>query len=174
MADVCSGEFPNIQSGTENQENEKSKDSVPNENTELPRYDYSEIDQFPSTNPSSQDLLDICSGKFTGTDEGISEKGSTNEKNVHISPTDELIKRKSSDLEHDVIISQLLDEEEMENFKKKFDTPVQSNLSREMSEGVEESRATGVIDSDNDEDGDEIQLKRKKNKSKLRFSGIIF
>lgn len=130
---------------------------------------------IPSTVPCTQDLLDICSGKFTGSlQESTNSDDKITENYIEVVPVEDTDKRKSTDLDHDVIISQLLDEEEMENFKKKFDSSCISNSQKEVgrySDGLdEEVKASGVLDSD-DEDVDEMIVKKRKRKSKLTFSG---
>lgn len=133
-----------------------------------------------SSMPTTQDLLNICSGEFSG----ISQISEPLLKHDSIAPNNNLEtitlkekenERKSLDIEHDVIISQLLDEDEMENFKKKFDSPGTSNTQKTPDDNkleLEDIHVTGVLDSDDDEE-DEMKIKRKKNKSKLTFSGTL-
>lgn len=71
------------------------------------------------------------------------------------------------------LISQLIDEEELENFKKKFESPgvnQQANIKKNPTyEEAAEVVGTGaVIDSDDDEEG--LPSKNKKRK-RLAFSG---
>lgn len=62
-----------------------------------------------------------------------------------------------------MVISQLLDEEELELFKKKFDSPVtEAGESKEVSGG-------GVIDSDDETLG--AAPKQRKNQKRIQFSG---
>lgn len=136
---------------------------------------------FSSSIPTTQDLLNICSGEFSG----ITQVSETNLKHDSLAMNNNLEtitlkekenERKSLDIEHDVIISQLLDEEEMEKFKKKFDSPDISNTQKRLEEAdihtseVEDIHIRGILDSE-DDDEDEMKIKRKKNKSKLTFSG---
>lgn len=130
---------------------------------------------FPSSVPSTQDLLNICSGKFTGTtqlnENSVEKESSATENDGNTHETSQFDKRKISDID-DVIISQLLDEEEMEKFKKKFDSPIFSDSQKEVEEdnrAVDEVIVSGILDSD-DED-EEMKIIRRKNKTKLTFSG---
>lgn len=81
---------------------------------------------------------------------------------------------KSLDEDHGLIISQLLNEEEMENFKKKFDSPVMTNTQKRIVEEFEEdiAAAGGVIDSDDEDEN--LEIKKKKKQKKLHFSGNTF
>lgn len=164
ISDICSEEVPSTQSFVENSIEEKEK---PDKNSSL---------VSPSNSiPCTQDLINICSGKFTGFSEAseYSEENDTPIPESKTSEINETDKRKSSDLDHE-IISQLLDEEELEKFKKKFESPGTTNPRREiedLKDDAEEVKASGIIDSD-DEDVDDVYIKRKKNKSKLTFSGL--
>ncbi|KAL3288108.1 hypothetical protein HHI36_002558 [Cryptolaemus montrouzieri] len=102
---------------------------------------------------NTQDLADICSGQFTGISPAVKQ----NEKETVLDEKDEHL------------ISQLIDEEELERFKKRFESPLASNTQKTINfELAEEVQGTGgVIDSD-DEDN-ELKLKKKKRK-KLAFS----
>lgn len=109
--------------------------------------------------PTTQDLLNVCSGAFTGvsnTSDSIS---------YEINPTKEI---KSLGDDQDQLISQLLDEEELENFKKKFTSPEKkSNI---LEDGEEVVAIGGFIDSDDEDENIEIKKKKKK---KLVFSGLM-
>lgn len=109
---------------------------------------------------TTQDLLNVCSGSFDDTQ---SKRVIT----IAPHPQDE-IKSFESD---DPIMSQLLDEAELERFKKKFESPVNLGFKSAFvgTEGVQEANATGLIDSDDENDGLELKKKNKKQK-KLVFS----
>ncbi|CAH0551255.1 unnamed protein product [Brassicogethes aeneus] len=109
--------------------------------------------QFPDTQSQdeqlkTQDLLNVCSGGFTDPSNKTCET-------YNINPTQEIM---SLDTDQDLIISQLLDEEELENFKKKFDSPIKKSL---LDDASEVAASGGVIDSD-DEDENVGVRKRKK------------
>ncbi|KAK5647608.1 hypothetical protein RI129_002500 [Pyrocoelia pectoralis] len=104
--------------------------------------------KFPSSNNSyvqkteltTQDLLSICSGEFSGiTNKKLGDHSDidiTSEKQESLvsSAIDEYtnlptkIHTESRYLDEDKIISQLLNEEELEQFKKKFESPDETNL----------------------------------------------
>nr|CAI5869677.1 unnamed protein product [Callosobruchus analis] len=118
-----------------------------------------------SEQPTTQDILDICSGAFTGV-----SKVDTSNLSDHSPPNKAKEEIKCLDPEQDIIISQLLDEEEMEKFKKKFDSPIYTNTQRRIVEDFErEVTGGGVIDSDEDE---ELDFKNKKirRQKKIMFS----
>lgn len=129
--------------------------------------------------PTTQDLLDICSGDFTDIVQTCSEvenaqsqsipaeplstqnlleegcndvlhKDNSQQTSVETRTLNQINEIKSLDMDQDMLISQLLDEEEIEQIEEK-----------EVASG-------GILDSDNDEDTLEIKRKHKK---KLRFSG---
>ncbi|XP_018573516.1 claspin-like [Anoplophora glabripennis] len=144
LVDLCSGKFPSTAELVENRLGDQT--------------------------PSTQDLLNICSGEFTGiTQNGSSEK----QDNVTETPADMYSfntnkEVKSLDEDQDLIISQLIDEEEMEKFKKKFESPLISNTQRRIVEEFEEAlTGGGVIDSDDDTDTVGV---KKKNKKRIMFS----
>lgn len=187
MADICYDEAI-TQSVVEMEENKGETKQRGEENIQGTEDNNSPInpDQFSSTIPSTLDILNLCSGNFTGTI-GTSISCEEKEISAHLNNEETLQSnenntRKSLDLDHDVIISQLLDEDEMEQFKKKFDSPGTSNTEKENSQLTEELEeevtVSGVIYSDDDDDdGDEVNgmtVKRRKNKSKLAFSGEVF
>lgn len=122
--------------------------------------------------PSTQDLLNVCSGEFTGITQNKSEEnaGKITENAIdtyHLNANKEV---KNLDEDQDLIISQLIDEEEMEKFKKRFESPLMSHTQRRILEEFEEAVAGGgVIDSD--DDNDTLGVK-KKNKKRIMFSGI--
>lgn len=138
-----------------------------------PALDPSTQMQSQDETPTTQDLLEICSGRFTGiTQIEPSEKYSTQDENT-------LGNTQSSELkdlgDEDMVISQLLDEEELENFKKKFESPVPVKTTNQV-RVEEEVTGGGVIDSDEerDEDDDGVAVKRKRKLKKHRrihFSG---
>ncbi|XP_030763518.1 claspin-like [Sitophilus oryzae] len=118
--------------------------------------------------PNTQDLLGICSGEFTG----VTQPEPTIES--FTATQNEEIKALGSD--QDMIISQLLDEEELENFKKKFESPVLPTSQRvTVEKETQEIVGGGVIDSDN-EDGSEndnndvSSRKKKRNSRRIQFS----
>ncbi|KAH1014426.1 claspin isoform X1 [Dendroctonus ponderosae] len=113
--------------------------------------------------PNTQDLLNICSGQFTGITP-IESTESTGK-------VDEFKEAQSGEFkslgQEDMIISQLLDEEELELFKKKFDSPV--NQASTVPENKEVSGG-GVIDSDDDGETVGAGLKKRKNQKRIQFS----
>lgn len=70
-----------------------------------------------------------------------------------------------------MIISQLLDEEELEIFKKKFESPVNQVSQRSIIGEAQEITGGGVIDSDDDDEKGELKQKKKKNQKRIQFSG---
>lgn len=68
-----------------------------------------------------------------------------------------------------MVISQLINEEEMAAFKKKFDSPVLIHNHKVVEEVEEVERVGGIIDSD--EEVLEVK-KKKRNQKKLTFSGL--
>lgn len=131
--------------------------------------------QSQDDTPTTQDLLEICSGQFTGITQVEPSENSTQDEST-------LGNTQSSELkalgDEDMVISQLLDEEELENFKKQFESPVLVKTTNLV--GVEEEvTGGGVIDSDEerDEDDDDVAVKRKKKLKKhrrIQFSGELF
>nr|XP_023017060.1 claspin-like isoform X2 [Leptinotarsa decemlineata] len=120
-----------------------------------------------SASPTSQDLLNICSGEFTGVSQDVSHEAIQTPLETHtFNPTKEV---KSLGADEGLIISQLLDED-MEKFKKTFESPLMTNTQRRIVEEFEENAASGrVIDSDDDE-GDGLEIKKKVHQKKLIFS----
>ncbi|KAF7279020.1 hypothetical protein GWI33_007661 [Rhynchophorus ferrugineus] len=115
--------------------------------------------------PNTQDLLGICSGEFTGVTQS--------ESNVASFLTGESQEIKTLGTDQDMIISQLLDEEELENFKRKFDSPPINRLtgaSQQLSGDAQEVIGGGIIDSDDENSGTAEPSNRKKRKRKLQFS----
>lgn len=164
-------------SDSQDSNNQTSENQVKDNRNQNQDDIFSENSQsFSNSMPTTQDLLNICSGEFTGTSQ-VSETTleTVLKNNVETVTLNENGKEtKSLDIDHDVIISQLLDEEEMEKFKKKFDSPGISNTQKGLVENksdFEDVHVTGVLDSD-DDDEEEMKIKRKKNKSKLTFSGM--
>lgn len=129
--------------------------------------------QSQDDTPTTQDLLEICSGQFTGiTQVEPSENSTQNESTLGNTQSSEL----KSLGDEDMVISQLLDEEELEKFKKQFESPV---LVKTTNLVEEEVTGGGVIDSDEerDEDDDDVAVKRKKKLKKhrrIQFSGEFF
>ncbi|VEN59666.1 unnamed protein product [Callosobruchus maculatus] len=118
-----------------------------------------------SDQPTTQDILDICSGAFTG----VSQVDTSN-LSEHSPPRKAKEEIKSLDPEQDIIISQLLDEEEMEKFKRKFDSPIYTNTQKRIVEDFErEVTGGGVIDSDEDEELD-FKNKKSRRQKKIMFS----
>lgn len=125
--------------------------------------------------PTTQDLLEICSGQFTGITQVEPPENSTQDEST-------LENTQSSELKalgnEDMVISQLLDEEELENFKKKFESPVPVRTTNQVRVEEEEVTGGGVIDSDEegDEDDNDVTVKRKrklKKHRKIQFSGEL-
>ncbi|RZC32724.1 claspin -like [Asbolus verrucosus] len=145
---ICSGKFPQTQDYVS--EDKASEDLV----------------------PTTQDLLNVCSGDFSSVPESSSnqtqDQGS--EKviiNIQANPEQEI---KSLDEDYSQIISQLLDEDELERFKKKFESPVPSATQRNynLDEETEEVNATGLLNSDDENEG--LEIKKRKRQKKLVFS----
>lgn len=133
--------------------------------------------QVEENMPSTQDLEDICSGRFTAAsssnkineiciqDKTLSKRQSsvTSPKSQMLTYSDEI---KTTDDQDDQFISQLLDEEELEKFKKKFDSPVISNSETEPYKQMPQDEES------DDEEVEEINMTRKKTRQKrLVFSG---
>ncbi|CAG9837231.1 unnamed protein product [Diabrotica balteata] len=118
--------------------------------------------------PSTQDLLNICSGKFTGISQVFNVEPS---KNLVTHKLDAIDEDKNLGEDQDMIISQLMNEEELEAFKRKFDSPVITHSQKVIQSPMEEeiTATGGVIDSDDDDNILEVK-KRKKNQKKLTFS----
>lgn len=114
--------------------------------------------------PSTQDLKDICSGRFTASPQKTADSNAENQNEMPKCVTTEEEVPKIDD-QDDQFISQLLDEEELENFKKKFDSPVVVTPRQQM--------ALDALESDEEEEN-QISFVRKSNKKKqkkLVFSG---
>ncbi|KAJ8972250.1 hypothetical protein NQ314_000268 [Rhamnusium bicolor] len=166
LLNICSGTFPSTleTNGNETQLAELCSGTFPS-TLEVGKANLS--DDEP---PSTQDLLNICSGTFTG----VTQIECTKEPEAVPLCTTETYtfntnnEMKSLDADQDMIISQLIDEEEMEKFKRKFDSPLLSNTQRRIVEEFEEVVGSGgVIDSD---DEDEILEVKKKKQKRIMFS----
>ncbi|XP_044744111.1 claspin-like [Coccinella septempunctata] len=145
VLDICSGEFQNSLKCV----------SSPEISTQQLREVFTGS-MKSSCDFNTQDMNDICSGGFTG----ISQTSQVKEKEMVLDDNDEHL------------ISQLIDEDELENFKKKFESPGVANNSSTTKkltlETLNEVSGTGgVIDSDDEEGG--LKLKNKKRK-RLAFS----
>lgn len=126
--------------------------------------------------PSTQDLKDICSGRFTATSStnisneiSVQNDTSLNQQSSVTSPVSKIItydeEIKATDDQDDQFISQLLDEEELERFKKKFDSPV-------INPEIDTYKQIPQDDDSDDEEIDEINpIRRRKRQRKLVFSG---
>uniref|UniRef100_A0A1Y1KHU8 Claspin n=1 Tax=Photinus pyralis TaxID=7054 RepID=A0A1Y1KHU8_PHOPY len=144
--------------------------------------------KFPSTNdttvvelpqPTTQDLLEICSGSFTGlTNSKLNNQCDSIEQCKKLeSPVEEpdtvdLPNQDSSNpdaesryLDEDRIISQLLNEEELAQFKKKFESPVADQGSVDIQGG-----GKLVFDSSDDEFSESNPKVTKTHHKKLQFS----
>ncbi|KAF2898057.1 hypothetical protein ILUMI_08118 [Ignelater luminosus] len=150
---------------------------------------------------ATQDVLSICSGSFpdgtqesqdnskSHSDDQKDEKTNDNvfqheEKSQEKSVVGESVVQEESPLEihskinnetkyldDDKLISQLLDEEELESFKKKFESPVAatSNFTFEINEDeVDEVVGGGRLVSDSSDDEDNIQTVDKKSKTRKK------
>ncbi|GJQ76720.1 hypothetical protein Trydic_g15568 [Trypoxylus dichotomus] len=121
--------------------------------------------------PSTQDLLEVCSGKFTGITQ--IEVSKQDKQDIHIPMTNELTSNKLSQNltevliqnneiknldDEDKLISEILNEEEMENFKRKFDSPSPSSVP-----------FTRIIYDSSDEESN-LPIKMKNRRRKLVFS----
>lgn len=180
--EICSGEFPStICSETATYKNDQSNFIKPS---------FNNVNSTQQSQPSTQDVLDICSGNFTCTTQTNSsnnedsnesnamcvEKSESSSKIINSLEAESLINKKIQTLEaldddDDKIISQLLDEEEMENFKKKFESPV--NLVEKNDIPPRSpicSRITFDTTDEDDEDDEKtrqnLKLLRKKRKKK--------
>jgi hypothetical protein len=144
LAQLCSGEFPE----TQNRESEEKLDQT--------------------LLPNTQDLLNVCSGDFSVSNEDQSQTENREKTviNIQANPEKEI---KNLDDDNDQIISQLLDEDELERFKKKFESPINATEPKnQISEDVEEVNATGLINSDDENEG--LEIKKKRRQKKLVFS----
>ncbi|XP_056639001.1 claspin [Diorhabda sublineata] len=168
MAQLCSESFSNSQvfvpdnstSTTEHDTAQGVSQIVP-----LNSQNHSTCTEHSQEAPSTQDLLDVCSGEFTGITQ-ISSNGFPKTCVSHLlNPVEEV---KTLDEDQDIVISQLLNEEEMEAFKKKFDSPILNHSPKAIREPEEVAGTGGVIDSDDDENV--LEVKKKKNQKKLTFS----
>ncbi|XP_060536035.1 claspin [Cylas formicarius] len=126
----------------------------------------------------TQDLLNICSGQFTGVTQ-LESSAKVDRDDIELSKPEE-IKLLGDD--QDFLISQLLDEKKIENFKKKFNSPTDrinsedkcfSDMHRTADENTQknakETVGGGIIDSD-DENEDEIEIKVRTNKKQIVYS----
>lgn len=114
------------------------------------------------TQPTTQDLKEICSGNFTATSQ--TESNTENDETDNTSVFQNIIEQPPSpeeniakmDDEDELFITQILNEDEMEKFKQKFASPViTNNLNR--------------TEDDYDEDDEEI-VQSKRQKKRLVFS----
>lgn len=124
--------------------------------------------ELPNTAlPTTQDLLNVCSGGFSET----SSKEDALKSDIETHTFNQTNEVKNLDIDQD-IISQLIDEEEMEKFKRKFDFPYLTDTQKRIVEEFEarEAASGGVLDSEDEEEVLRIK-KKKKNKKKLMFSG---
>lgn len=164
---LCSGKFPDTQDMSLKTNDEDNTEAT-NSSLNL------------TQNIGTQDLLDICSGKFTLSENDVTRDLQQTKSNNNISTEDfesvnvqKLDKSIESNpnLEENEsnLISQLLDEEEMERFKKKFESPITSVTQKsKILEEKEIFHGGGVIDSDDDET-EGLKIK-KKNRVKITFS----
>lgn len=132
----------------------------------------SEFEQFPTQmeeiQPTTQDLKDICSGNFT-VNENILEAQSTLDDNEIIEAQGTLDEYEAQtedrnvkvDDEDENFITQILNEDELEKFKRKFASPAQQNV--DSSDGEDEEivvnkkkRKRLVFSDDDDEEEEEI------------------
>lgn len=163
LEDICSGKFPS-----------QSQSTV-------------ESSQLLGEQATTQDLLNVCSGKFTGLTQLEKEELSKNTRNSPIEK-DENIRLDSTNSETHVIyvgtqneiksfndddmecklITQLLDEEELEKFKKKFDSPITSNTQENEDLLVSINGTRIIFDSSDDET--EV-IKKSKQQKKVIISG---
>lgn len=159
VTDGCMERFPCISNSSENEEClvQLCSGKFPSTEEVIER-------RTSDQNPSTQDLLNVCSGEFTG----VTQNGPENCVDTFQFSTNKEVKNLDED--QDLIISQLIDEAEMEKFKKRFESPLIPNTQRRIVEEFEEVVAGGgVIDSDDDTDTVEV---KKRNKKRLMFSGI--
>lgn len=164
---MCSGTFSSQSQELGNTNGSKDVTKLDTSNTML--VDSNDIvnkDTISSQEaPSTQDLLEICSGKFTGiTQDTIKDQISENKEDDSVAKNEDqpnltqiLINDeiKSIDAE-DKLISELLNEEEMENFKRKFDLPTDIPSSAPFCR---------VIYDSSDEENNLPQQKKKKQKN---------
>lgn len=114
--------------------------------------------------PITQDLLDICSGAFSGLTNN-NKKDFKDEDSV-IDNSNQL-ELENTYLDKDRIVSQLLNEEEMELFKKKFNSPVSCNSKGSLSVPIK-----GKLHFDSS-DEDETKTKETTKQKRLYFSGYL-
>ncbi|XP_017784255.1 PREDICTED: claspin isoform X2 [Nicrophorus vespilloides] len=119
---------------------------------------------------STQELMELCSGKFTGATQivdGATKIESSNEKPSTVETitlgVNKEIKNLGDDNE-DKFISQLLDEEEMEQFKRKLNSPEKSQAAKNYFNETEE---------ENEEEDDDTLGKRKKKLKKRKTKAIV-
>lgn len=158
VAALCSGKFE-TQNQNVKEDSEKSEVHNATTNAEVLVEDQS---------PSTQCLKDICSGKFTAEEslnntnsQELGEKEAAALSNHDISNYED--GKFFSDDGDKQFISQLLDEEELQRFKKKFDSPVPTDLRKDNI-----SDTGSMLD---DDDVEEIQVAKKRHSRKLVFSG---
>ncbi|XP_028135625.2 claspin isoform X2 [Diabrotica virgifera virgifera] len=178
MDQLCSEKFPASLDVQEDSNEEVSKDNAEkqNDSEDMPssiQPTTQDLLNTPSGDfqdlPSTQDLLNICSGEFTGISQVFNVEPS---KNLVTHKLDVAIgEDKNLGEDQDMIISQLINEEELEAFKRKFDSPVMTHSQKFVQFPMEEeiTATGGVIDSDEDDNILEVK-KRKKNQKKLTFS----
>ncbi|XP_072390290.1 uncharacterized protein Claspin [Diabrotica undecimpunctata] len=177
MDELCSDKFPASQDVQENSNEEVTKDNSEQQNDsgEMPSSTQPTTQDLLNASsgdfqdlPSTQDLLNICSGKFTGISQVFNVEPS---KNLVTHKLDAIDEDKNLGEDQDMIISQLMNEEELEAFKRKFDSPVITHSQKVIQFPMEEeiTATGGVIDSDEEDNILEVK-KRKKNQKKLTFS----
>lgn len=168
LGDICSGKF----------------------STQTQNAATSNILHIEPTQATSQDLLELCSGGFGLTEQTTEETKQTpqskslacnlndeskqeNQKCFQIISTQSSLNTEIKNLgceNEDRLISQLLDEEEMMQFKKKFDTPLKTGMEEQE---IKSSQHVGRIlyDSDDEED---VEIHKKKRKAKVVDSGVYW
>lgn len=160
LADICSGKFPSQTQACLN--------------VEVPK-----ICVEPSQ-PSTQDLMELCSGAFESTSkksllhacENVDElKSSQDVVNIKPKQFEEDMESEIKNLgceNEDRLISQLLDEEEMNKFKKKFETPLKTTQIEH--ENLTQRNVGRVLYDSMDEDEEDLVNKRKR-KVQVVYSG---
>ncbi|KAK9729121.1 hypothetical protein QE152_g16063 [Popillia japonica] len=169
VAELCSGVFPSQSQELESKaESSDLFTSMPSKNNET----ISENATLNLDAPSTQDLLEICSGKFTGiTQTEASAKIGNNTEDQESSVNNDFISNSISNdnrteilTNHteiknldgeDELISELLNDEEMENFKRRFESPTSVDSS-----AVPVGRV--IYDSSDEESPNKIKKKRQK------------
>ncbi|KAF5304887.1 hypothetical protein FQR65_LT00771 [Abscondita terminalis] len=130
-----------------------------------------ESEIFKNSEPCTQDLISICSGSFAGLTNNqvdLDVLETINESN-DVSENKLINNSQSKYLDEDRIISQLLDEDEMERFKKKFESPITNNSVNNSNSEVKGGGRLVFDSSDDEEEGNNATIKLSKHK-KLHFS----